>query len=190
MSVCVPWTRAVSTPSQRHSKAQMNWAMAGTNRCAALMIPFWGELSDRLGRRWVLTLGPHRQCRAGDPDAAAQGNIWLATLAVLLAARYPCGHGAAVPIGNPRTLGITDLHPPDLSLVPPMASNELPARWAYAGTPQQVLPQLRSAYCTPALSKKRLLLNHRPEAFGWFTVHRRKHRKVRQQWCDAAVRRQ
>ncbi|MFT0183005.1 hypothetical protein ACMSIO_21535 [Pseudomonas benzopyrenica] len=31
--------------------------MAGVSLGAALMMPFWGGLSDRLGRRRVLTLG-------------------------------------------------------------------------------------------------------------------------------------
>ncbi|WP_082731490.1 MULTISPECIES: D-glutamate cyclase family protein [Pseudomonas] len=69
-------------------------------------------------------------------------------------------------IGNPRALGITDLQAPDLGVVPPMAPNQLPALSAYAVTPQQDLPHLPSAYCTPLYPRNRLVLNHRPEAFG------------------------
>jgi len=40
-----------------YPKTQVYWIMAGVSLCAALMMPFWGGLSDGLGRRRVLTLG-------------------------------------------------------------------------------------------------------------------------------------
>ena len=52
------------------------------------MMPFWGGLSDRLGRRRVLTLGFTAYVVLVIPMMLlmAQGNIWLAALAVLVAA--------------------------------------------------------------------------------------------------------
>ena len=71
-----------------YPKAQVYWIMAGVSLCAALMMPFWGGLSDRLGRRRVLTLGFTAYVVLVIPMMLlmAQGNIWLAALAVLVAA--------------------------------------------------------------------------------------------------------
>ncbi|QEU01886.1 DUF1445 domain-containing protein (plasmid) [Pseudomonas oryzihabitans] len=90
----------------------------------------------------------------------------LVSQAVLVTARYPSGHGAPVHIGDPEALGISDLQAPDFGVVPPMAPDDVPVFWACGVTPQQVLPQLRSAYCISHYPGHMLVLDQRPEAFG------------------------
>lgn len=62
--------------------------MLGVTLCAALLIPSWGRLSDRFGRRRVLPLGFTAYIVLVIPMMLlmARGNIWLAALAVLIPA--------------------------------------------------------------------------------------------------------
>lgn len=64
----------------------------------------------------------------------------LANQAVLVTARYPSRHGAPVLIGNPETLGITDLQAPDFGVLPSIGRGDLRVFWARGMTLQQVLP--------------------------------------------------
>lgn len=89
----------------------------------------------------------------------------LVSQAVLLAARYPSDHGAPVQVGDPEAIGITDLQAPDFGVVPPMGPDDVPVLWACRVTPQQVLRQLRSAYCISQYPGHMLVLNQRPDAF-------------------------
>jgi uncharacterized protein YcsI (UPF0317 family) len=90
----------------------------------------------------------------------------LVSQAVLVTARYPSGHGAPVHVGDPAALGIADLQAPDFGVVPPLGADDVPVFWACGVTPQQVLPQLGSAYCLSHYPGHMLVLDQRPEAFA------------------------
>lgn len=85
---------------------------------------------------------------------------------MLATARYPSGHGTAVHIGNPEALGITDLLKPDFNVAPPMGPDDVPMFWACKVTPQQVLPQLYSAYCITHYLGHMLVLDQPPEVLS------------------------
>ncbi|MEV6630184.1 putative hydro-lyase [Actinoplanes sp. NPDC051470] len=57
-------------------------------------------------------------------------------LATTISARFPDVHGAPVHIGDPASLGITDLDSPDFGDAVPVASTEVPVFWACGVTPQ------------------------------------------------------
>jgi uncharacterized protein YcsI (UPF0317 family) len=63
--------------------------------------------------------------------------------AVRVTARYPMVHGAPVHIGDPRTLGIADLHAPDFGEPVPIRPDEVPVFWACGVTPQAAVMQSR-----------------------------------------------
>lgn len=57
-------------------------------------------------------------------------------LATTISARFPDVHGAPVHIGDPASLGITDLNSPDFGDAVPVAATEVPVFWACGVTPQ------------------------------------------------------
>jgi uncharacterized protein YcsI (UPF0317 family) len=58
--------------------------------------------------------------------------------AVTASARFPSAHGAPVHIGDPATLGITDITKPDWGDAQPFAPGDVPVFWACGVTPQAV----------------------------------------------------
>jgi uncharacterized protein YcsI (UPF0317 family) len=56
--------------------------------------------------------------------------------AVRITARYPGVHGAPVHVGDPTSLGITDLAAPDFGDPVPVRPGETPVFWACGVTPQ------------------------------------------------------
>jgi uncharacterized protein YcsI (UPF0317 family) len=59
--------------------------------------------------------------------------------AIQITTRYPQVHGAPVHLGNPRLIGISELHSPDYGESVSVANDEIPVFWACGVTPQQVL---------------------------------------------------
>jgi MHS family proline/betaine transporter-like MFS transporter len=69
-----------------YPKTQVYWIMAAIGVIVAAMMPFWGGLSDRWGRRKVLGIGFAAYIVLVIPMMLlmAQGDIWLAALALLV----------------------------------------------------------------------------------------------------------
>lgn len=69
-----------------YPKTQVYWIMAAIGVIVATMMPFWGGLSDRWGRRKVLGIGFTAYIILVVPMMLlmAQNNIWLAALALLI----------------------------------------------------------------------------------------------------------
>lgn len=69
-----------------YAKAHVFWIMAGVGVLLALMMPFWGALSDRWGRRKVLAIGFCGYVVVVLPMMLlmAQNSIWLAALALIV----------------------------------------------------------------------------------------------------------
>ena len=64
-----------------------------------------------------------------------------------ISGRYPDVHGAPVHVGDPRTLGITDLAKPDYGDAVAVHPDELPVFWACGVTPQAVAVAARLPFC-------------------------------------------
>lgn len=58
--------------------------------------------------------------------------------AIQICSRFPKSHGAPVHIGDPKKIGIKDLHAPDFGDPPVIKSDEVPVFWACGVTPQSV----------------------------------------------------
>lgn len=58
--------------------------------------------------------------------------------AVQVTSRFPSVHGAPVHIGNPSSIGITNLNRPDFGDKVPIKEDEVPVFWACGVTPQAV----------------------------------------------------
>jgi uncharacterized protein YcsI (UPF0317 family) len=58
--------------------------------------------------------------------------------AVEICAPFPHAHGAPVHVGDPGSLGITDLARPDYGDPVPVRAGEVPVFWACGVTPQAV----------------------------------------------------
>lgn len=56
--------------------------------------------------------------------------------AINLTARYPSGHGAPIHVGDPRSLGITDMSAPDFGVHSGVPEHCTPVFWACGVTPQ------------------------------------------------------
>ena len=71
--------------------------------------------------------------------------------AVQITSRFPDVHGAPVHVGDPGTIGITDLSQPDFGDAVPVRDDEIPVFWACGVTPQAVLmatrPPLAITHC-------------------------------------------
>lgn len=72
---------------------------------------------------------------------------------VEICARFPQVHGAPVHIGDPASLGITDLQRPDYGDAVPIESDEVPVFWACGVTPQAVAQAARLPCITHAPGK-------------------------------------
>jgi uncharacterized protein YcsI (UPF0317 family) len=64
-------------------------------------------------------------------------------LVCALSSRYPHAHGAPIHIGNPETIGITDLSRPDYGEPVPITAQEVPVFWGCGVTTQAVAEQAR-----------------------------------------------
>ena len=62
----------------------------------------------------------------------------LVQTAVAVTGRFPSVHGEPVQVGDPATLGITDIHRPDFGDPVPLYPGEVPVFWACGVTPQAV----------------------------------------------------
>jgi uncharacterized protein YcsI (UPF0317 family) len=60
-----------------------------------------------------------------------------------ITSRFPQMHGAPVHVGDPSTLGITDIHRPDFGEAVEIRPNEVPVFWACGVTPQLALEAAR-----------------------------------------------
>ncbi len=67
----------------------------------------------------------------------------LVSLAVQVTAQVPAVHGAPVHVGEPTTLGITELGRPDYGDPVGVRAGELPVFWACGVTPQAMIEQAR-----------------------------------------------
>ncbi len=72
--------------------------------------------------------------------------------AVRVSSRYPAVHGAPVHVGDPSTLGITDLDRPDYGDPPVIEPGDVPVFWACGVTPQAAV----------AASAPELAITHAP----------------------------
>lgn len=70
-----------------YDKKQVFWLMATISLCMAAMMPFWGGLSDRLGRRKVLLVGFIGYVVMVVPMMLLMDshNIWIAAIAMFIA---------------------------------------------------------------------------------------------------------
>ena len=68
-------------------KSKVFWVIACISLCMAAMMPFWGGLSDRLGRRKVLTIGFIGYITLVIPMMMLMdsGSLWIAALAMFIA---------------------------------------------------------------------------------------------------------
>ncbi len=68
-------------------KSKVFWVIACISLCMAAMMPFWGGLSDRLGRRKVLTIGFVGYITLVIPMMLLMdsGSLWIAALAMFIA---------------------------------------------------------------------------------------------------------
>lgn len=61
--------------------------------------------------------------------------------------RFPLAHGAPVHVGDPGTIGITDLSSPDWGDPAPVGANEVPVFWACGVTPQVAIKAAQLPIC-------------------------------------------
>lgn len=101
----------------RHIERGCNVPMYRTNVPCRPAGPFAGPL--------VVSMRPFKPA-----DAARAEKI---------TARYPAVHGAPVQIGDPASLGITDLGRPDYGDAVDIARDEVPVFWACGVTPQSII---------------------------------------------------
>jgi MFS transporter, MHS family, proline/betaine transporter len=68
-------------------KSKVFWVIACISLCMAAMMPFWGGLSDRLGRRKVLTIGFIGYIALVLPMMMVMGtgSLWVAAIAMFIA---------------------------------------------------------------------------------------------------------
>ncbi|EHY87383.1 putative hydro-lyase [Saccharomonospora azurea] len=66
--------------------------------------------------------------------------------AVRICARYPAVHGAPVHIGDPASIGITDLDTPDWGDPPVLRDGDVPVFWACGVTPQAMVMESRPEF--------------------------------------------
>ncbi|MDF4195245.1 putative hydro-lyase [Bacillus velezensis] len=67
----------------------------------------------------------------------------LAVRAAQVTSRFPAVHGAPVRIGNPQSIGISDLHQPDFGDAVTVREGEVPVFWACGVTPQAVIMEAK-----------------------------------------------
>lgn len=63
--------------------------------------------------------------------------------AVQVTSRYPNTHGAPVHIGNPESIGISDINKPNFGSPVPIKKGEVPVFWACGVTPQAVAMEVK-----------------------------------------------
>ncbi|MFD2615966.1 putative hydro-lyase [Terrilactibacillus laevilacticus] len=72
--------------------------------------------------------------------------------AVQVTSRFPSVHGGPIHVGNPKSIGISDLNQPDFGDAVSIKENEVPVFWACGVTPQAVAMQV----------KPELMITHAP----------------------------
>lgn len=105
----------------KHLAAGTNVAMYRTNIACEPAGPFAGPL--------VVSMRP---LAAAEAERAAE-----------ITARFPMSHGAPVHVGDPETIGISNLSTPDYGDPVEIADGELPVFWACGVTPQAALEHAR-----------------------------------------------
>lgn len=101
----------------RHRELDRNVPMYRTNRAC--------EPAGRLHGELVVSMRPIAADRIAD--------------AVQVSGRFPAVHGAPVHIGEPESLGITDLFSQDFGDAPEIRDGEIPVFWACGVTPQAAI---------------------------------------------------
>ena len=81
--------------------------------------------------------------------------------AVQASARFPLAHGAPVHVGNPQTIGISDLSQPDYGDAVAVLDGEVPVFWACGVTPQWVAQKSRLPLCITHAPGKMLVTDLR-----------------------------
>ncbi len=109
--------------AMRHIDQQVNVPMYRTNRRA--------ESAGTLSGPMVVSMRPVPADRVAD--------------AVRITARYPAVHGAPVHVGDPASLGITDLAHPDFGDAVTLHPGDVPVFWACGVTPQAAVMESRPA---------------------------------------------
>lgn len=66
---------------------------------------------------------------------------------IQISRRFPLAHGAPVHVGDPGTIGITDLSSPDWGDPAPVGANEVPVFWACGVTPQVAIKAAQLPIC-------------------------------------------
>ncbi|MEM9435047.1 MAG: putative hydro-lyase [Pseudomonadota bacterium] len=109
----------------RHIEMGRNVPMFRTNIQLVPAGPFSGQM--------VVTMRPVREDQVEH--------------AVAISARYPQAHGAPIAVGDPASIGISDLSRPDYGDPVDIKSDEVPVYWACGVTPQNVLRAARLPLC-------------------------------------------
>jgi uncharacterized protein YcsI (UPF0317 family) len=105
----------------KHLVAGTNVAMYRTNIACEPAGPFTGPL--------VVSMRP---LTAADAERATE-----------ITARFPAAHGAPVHVGEPETIGISNISTPDYGDPVEIDADELPVFWACGVTPQAALENAR-----------------------------------------------
>lgn len=86
--------------------------------------------------------------------------------AVEITSRYPKVHGAPVHIGNPASLGITDINKPDYGDAVDIYEGEIPVFWACGVTPQAVVMSSKPSICITHAPGHMLVLSESNESLS------------------------
>lgn len=109
----------------RHIEQGRNVPMFRTNIDLVPAGPFGGKM--------VVTMRPLRTDQIEDARA--------------ISTRYPQAHGAPIAVGDPETIGISDLAQPDYGDPVDIKPGEVPVYWACGVTPQNVLRAAKPSLC-------------------------------------------
>ncbi|MEP4196994.1 MAG: putative hydro-lyase [Aliishimia sp.] len=109
----------------RHIEMGRNVPMFRTNINLEPAGPFSGQM--------VVTMRPLREDQIEE--------------ATSISARYPQAHGAPIAVGNPLSIGISDLSKPDYGDPVDVQVGEIPVFWACGVTPQNVLRAAQLPIC-------------------------------------------
>lgn len=109
----------------RHIEQGRNVPMFRTNIDLVPAGPFGGQM--------VVTMRPLPKDRIDEARA--------------ISARYPQAHGAPIAVGDPLSIGISDLGQPDYGDPVDVKPGEVPVYWACGVTPQNVLRAAKPSLC-------------------------------------------
>ena len=105
----------------KHLRAGTNVAMYRTNIACEPAGPFVGPLAVSM-----------RPLRVADAQRAIE-----------ITSRFPAAHGAPIHVGDPTTIGISDISSPDYGDAVEIAEGEVPVFWACGVTPQAAIANAR-----------------------------------------------